>query len=230
MSTRLNKQLVELGLVSSRRKADELITQGAVSVNGTVTTKLATQIGAEDVITLYGRSGQKREHVYLAFNKPVGYVCTHRTQTDRQKTIFDLLPLSFAGLKIAGRLDKESQGLMVLSSDGAFIQAISHPSQGKLKTYMVFVDKPVQQSDQAKLLEGIKLYDGVSKFESVSRIKPQLLRVTLSEGRNRQIRRTFEALGYKVKMLERTRIGRLDLGVLKSGAHRFIKPSEIVDA
>ncbi len=230
MSTRLNKQLVELGLVSSRRKADELISQGAVSINGTVVTKLATQVEPGDEITVYGRKGQKRDNIYVAFNKPSGYVCTHRTQTDRQKTIFDLLPLNFSGLKIAGRLDKESQGLMILSSDGAFIQAISHPSHGKLKTYMVLLDKAIKPADQTALLDGVRLYDGKSVFESVSRIKPQLLRVSLSEGRNRQIRRTFEALGYNVKMLERTKIGRLELATLKPGGHRFIKPSEVVDA
>ncbi len=226
MSTRLNKRLVELGLAASRRKADELITDGAVSVNGEQVTNMATQVTDADAITLYGREGKVREHIYIAFHKPVGYVCTHRVQTDRQKTIFDLLPLSFAGLKIAGRLDKDSQGLMILSSDGSFIQDITHPSRGKLKTYLVSLDKALKQQDKASLLAGVKLKDGMSTFKTVSQIKPHLLRVTMSEGKNRQIRRTLEKLGYKVRVLERTRMGGLELGVLKVGEHRFIKPED----
>ncbi len=226
MSSRLNKRLVELGLASSRRKADELITGGAVQVDGKVVTTLSTQVIPNQTVTLYGRSGQERTHIYLAFNKPVGFVCTHRSQTSKQKTIFDLLPLSFAGLKIAGRLDKDSQGLMILSSDGEFIQSITHPSRGKLKTYLVTVDKPVSQAHRDQLGKGVKLKDGKSTFSTVASIKPTLLRVSLSEGRNRQVRRTFEQLGYRVKVLERTRIGKLDLGQLKPGDHRFIKPGD----
>lgn len=226
MSIRLNKKLVDLGLAASRRKADELIQDGGVMINGKPVTELGTQVSENDTITLFGREGKVRENIYLAFHKPVGYVCTHRVQTDRQKTIFDLLPLSFAGLKIAGRLDKDSQGLMVLSSDGNFIQAVSHPSNGKRKTYLVTLDKPLRQVDKASLLSGVKLKDGISSFASVSQIKPHLLRVMMSEGKNRQIRRTLEKLGYKVRTLERTRMGGLELGVLKPGEHRFIKPEE----
>lgn len=226
MSTRLNKRLVDLGLAASRRKADELIQDGGVMMNGEQVTNMATQVSESDTITLFGREGKVREHIYIAFHKPVGYVCTHRVQTDRQKTIFDLLPLSFAGLKIAGRLDKDSQGLMVLSSDGNFIQDISHPSRGKRKTYLVTLDKPLRQADKASLLSGVKLKDGISTFTSVSQIKPHLLRVMMSEGKNRQIRRTLEKLGYKVRTLERTRMGGLELGVLKAGEHRFIKPED----
>ncbi len=228
MTSRLNKRLVDLGLAASRRKADELIQEGGVMVNGEQVTTMATQVDENDVISLFGRTGKVREHIYIAFHKPAGYVCTHRVQTDRQKTIFDLLPLSFASLKLAGRLDKDSQGLMVLSSDGNFIQNLSHPSRGKQKTYLVNLDKPLRQADKARLLSGVKLKDGMSRFVSVSQIKPQLLRVTMSEGKNRQIRRTLEALGYNVRVLERTRLGSLELGLLKPGEHRFINPKDVL--
>lgn len=228
MTSRINKRLVDLGLAASRRKADELIADGAVTVNGQQVTSLGGKVEDSDVIALYGREGKVRDHVYIAFNKPVGYVCTHRVQTDKQKTIFDLLPLSFASLKIAGRLDKDSQGLMVLSSDGAFIQAVSHPSQGKSKMYVVGLDKAITPVHSAELMRGIKLKDGLSKFETITRIRAQQLRVTMSEGRNRQIRRSFEELGYKVKMLERVKIGKLELGMMRPGMHRFIKPEDVL--
>lgn len=230
MNTRLNKRMVELGLVSSRRKADELIQTGGVKVNGSPVENLATRVSEDDSVTLYGRSGKAKANITIAFNKPVGYICTHRSQRNGQKTIFDLLPLNFASLKIAGRLDKDSQGLMLLSSDGELIQKVSHPSQGKSKTYSVHLDKKVDNDDLSKLLAGVKLADGMSKFAEARRIKPQIIRVVLTEGRNRQIRRSFEALGYKVIKLERTKIGNMTLGLLTPGEHRFIKPTEVLDA
>lgn len=230
MSVRLNKRLVELGLAPSRRKADELISSGGVNVNGEVVASLGQTVSETDTITLYGRQGQERPDIYIAFNKPRGYVCTHRVQSNRQKTIFDLLPLNFAGLKIAGRLDRDSQGLMILSSNGEFIQKITHPSQSKVKTYIVHLDKPLSQLDQRATTEGVRLKDGVSKFDAIRSIKPHIVRVELHEGRNRQIRRSFEALGYKVRQLERIKIGSLELGILGPGQHRFIKPNEVSGA
>lgn len=226
--SRLNRRLVELGLADSRRKADELIRTGNVSIDGVVTTDLSFSPSDSQTIEVDGVVGQEREDITIAFNKPKGYVCTHSAQTEKQKTIFDLLPPNFRSLRIAGRLDKDSQGLMILSSSGSLIQKISHPSQEKPKIYLVSLDKPIHIKDKDRLLSGVKLFDGVSKFDLVHVIKPSLLRVTMHGGKNRQIRRTFEALGYRVTTLERRRIGKLELGLLPSGKHRFISPREIM--
>jgi len=224
--TRLNKRLVELGLSPSRRKADEAITTGLVQVNGEIAT-LGTSVTEADTILLGGKQGQSKAPIYVALNKPTGYVCSHASQGEA-KTIFELLPKSFAELKIAGRLDKESEGLVLLSSDGEFVQAITHPSAEKEKEYIVKIDQPISSEALKKFQNGVRLYDGVSNFIAVTKINPATLRVTLSEGRNRQIRRTFAQLSYTVVGLQRVRVGKLQLGLLPSGKHRVIQPGEVL--
>ena len=228
MNTRINKRLVELGLAPSRRKADELIETGRVSINSITITDMATKVSAEDVIEVDGRGGQTRDNITVAFYKPVGYVSSHARQTSNQRTIFDILPAAFATLKVAGRLDKDSQGLMILSSDGGLIHTLSHPSFIKPKVYLVTLDKPLHRSDEDALKTGVRLRDGLSKFDKVTVIRPNHLRITLHQGKNRQIRRSFEALGYDVKVLERTAIGNITSRGLKPGAHVFIQPEDIL--
>lgn len=221
---RLNKHLVDLGLADSRRKADESIEAGQVLVNGIVAS-VGTKVLTTDSVTYKGKSGTKREHITIRFNKPVGYVSSHVAEPT-EKTLFKLLPKSFAHLKIAGRLDKDSHGLMILSSDGQLVQRLSHPSNGKLKEYVVMLNKEFATVDKPKLTTGVKLDDGLSTFVSAKQLAPKRLRVTLREGRNRQVRRTFEALGYVVTDLERTQLGTTQLGRLMSGTFEFIHNSE----
>lgn len=225
LTTRLNKRLVELGLADSRRKADYLINSGQVKINGKDAT-IGSQVGHHDKITLLGQTGLDRPDISIKFYKPSGYICSH-LKNSRSKTIFELLPKAFSKLKIAGRLDRDSKGLMILSSDGHLIQYLSHPSSGKEKEYLVTLTKPFEKTLLKSLVNGVKLDDGISRFVRSTLVQPAKLRVVLAEGRNRQIRRTFEKLGYKVAILERTRIGKTTLGTLTSGKYEFIKEADI---
>lgn len=224
---RLNKQLVLLGYANSRRKAEDLIKKGLVSINGKTVTNLSTQVSDKDNIKVTGQKARSHPAIYVALNKPAGYVCTHKSQFS-QRTIFDILPKSFATLKIAGRLDKQSQGLMILSSDGNFIQKLSHPSHQYQKTYLAWLDRPVDQSGY-KCLGKVHYFNGrKAKFDKIVSIKPDCLKIILSQGINRQIRRTFDSCGYKVLKLERTRIAKLSLANLPVSKHKIIQPKDIL--
>lgn len=222
---RLNKRLVELGLADSRRAADALISSGAVSVNGQIALNLATQVIDSDSIKAAGKLGHEKNDITILFNKPIGYVCTHKAQGE-QKTIYSLLPKSFSQLKCIGRLDKDSQGLLILTSNGNLVQQLSHPSRKKEKEYIVSTARPLNSGDLKKLRQGIQLVDGVSRFELVKPLNPKTLRLVLTSGRNRQIRRSFEAIGHTVVKLERVRIKDYKLDTLAIGKYKFIEPTK----
>ena len=223
---RLNKRLVELGLAVSRRKADEAIAAGEVRVNGQLA-GLGTPVSEDDTVQLRGKSGIAQKPIYVAFNKPVGYVCSHTAQGN-SKTIFVLLPKTFAHLKIAGRLGEDSSGLVILSSDGNFIHSLSHPSSRKEKEYIVGLDRTLLSVDLKRLKAGIKIDGEIRTFQKISQLNPTTLRVILTEGRNRQIRRMFENLAYNVMHLQRIRVGNYQLGTLANGKHAVIQPSEVM--
>lgn len=157
-------------------------------------------------------SGAEKQYTYLLFNKPVGYICSRRQQGDTP-TIYKLLPPEFSQLKVAGRLDKDSCGLLLLTDDGDAIFKLTHPKFSKEKVYQVGLSRPLDPEDFAKINEGIMLEDGKSDM----RVKPlkhpatqtgdYFYKVTMHEGRNRQIRRTFGGLRYTVNHLERTQFG-----------------------
>ncbi len=219
---RLNKRLVELSLANSRRSADELIKQGQVSINGQIVTALTTKVSQSDSIKAQGKLGRLENDIAIVFNKPKGYVCTHKAQGS-QETIYQLLPKKFSRLKCAGRLDKDSQGLMILSSNGYFVQQMSHPSSAKEKEYIVSTVTPLSQHDISRLRSGIKLDDGMSYFKLVKKINSNTLRLVLTTGRNRQIRRSFEAIDHTITKLERVRIDNYKIGTLAIGKHKFIE-------
>lgn len=216
-SIRLNKFLAQqLGI--SRRQADDLIAAGKVKINDDVAT-LGARFGANDKIFYNGKLvDHSVKYIYLGLNKPVGYVCSKKRQ-EEAPTIYELLPEQYQGLKSVGRLDKDSSGLILLTNDGDFAFRMTHPSFRKTKLYEVELDQPLEPLHQQMIADfGIELGDGVSKM-GLERLDDgrKKWRVTLDEGRNRQIRRTFGALGYTVKILHRTDFGPYRLDGLMPG-------------
>jgi len=219
---RLNKFLAErLGI--SRRQADDAIAAGKVTVNGKVAglgARISTSsIDKSDEVCYNGsKVGGAVSYIYLAVNKPVGYLCSRRSQGDFP-TIYELLPEKYQKLKTVGRLDRDSSGLILLTNDGDFAFQATHPQFRKTKVYEVELDRALEPLHQQEISDfGIEIGDGASKLGLMrlddSRKKWQ---VTMSEGRNRQIRRTFAALGYEVVKLHRIQFGKYQLGGLKPG-------------
>lgn len=200
----------------SRRAADKAISEGRVTINGKIA-KLGRQIEDSDKITLDGKNiSHEVAHRTILLNKPVGYLCSRRSQGG-VPTIYELLPDEFKNLKTAGRLDKDSSGLILLTSDGDLAFRLTHPKFVKTKVYKVEIDKPLEPLHQQMISDfGIDLPDGKSRL-ILEKLSPKRWQVTMSEGRNRQIRRTFAALSYKVTKLHRTNFGEYELKDLKPG-------------
>lgn len=223
-STRLNKHLA-LVLGVSRREADEMIEKGRVTINGLVA-QLGAQVTSGSEVTVDSKPiSSTAEHVYLAFHKPIGYVCSRKAQGDNP-TIYDLIPPEYHALKPVGRLDKDSSGLLLLTNDGDFGHQMTHPSFRKVKIYEVGLEKPLEPLHQQMISDyGIELTDGKSKLILEKQSDDRLSwRVTMHEGRNRQIRRTFEALGYNVKSLHRTTFGNYSINNLKEKELKVVEP------
>ncbi len=209
----------------SRRAADAAIAAGRVSLNGQPAT-LGQTVEPSDRLTLDGQPlALTSTHTYLMLNKPVGYVSS-RARQSTDPTLYELIPEHFHALRIAGRLDRDSSGLIILTSDGNFIQNLTHPSSDKLKTYELTLDAPISAADRTKLQQGVILKDGPSRVDIVTATGKNLT-VTLGEGRNRQLRRTFGALGYRIDRLHRTRIGPYALANLASGTWAPFDPGTI---
>lgn len=223
--TRLNKYLAfQLGI--SRREADNLIQKGVVKLNGEVV-GLGARVNTDDIISVDNKViANKACYTYLAFNKPVGYVCSRRQQGDNP-TIYDLLPQEYHSLKTVGRLDKDSSGLILLTNDGDFAYQMTHPSFYKVKRYEVKLDHDLEPLHQQMISDfGINLEDGPSKLvlERMNETDRKHWIVTMHEGRNRQIRRTFDSLGYRVIKLHRTNFGNYSLGDIKPGGIKVVNP------
>lgn len=224
-STRINKYLALHGGYS-RREADALVEQGRVTVNGQVA-QLGGRVQPDDAIEVDGKPFETTsQRTYLAFHKPVGYVCSRRDQGDAS-TIYSLLPEDLHSLKTVGRLDKNSSGIIILTDDGDFAHRMTHPKFHKQKIYRVKLDQPLQPLHRQMISDfGVMLEDGKSQFE-VERIDEdddKSWQLLLQEGRNRQIRRTFAALGYTVEQLHRDKFGPYALDGLVAGKIRIIKP------
>ena len=223
MSERLNKHLgVQLGI--SRREADDLISHGSVLVNDQPAT-LGARFEEGDSIRVKGKLlGPAVDFEYIMLHKPKGYVSSRRQQGE-WPTLYELLPESYHHLKTVGRLDKDSSGLMILSNDGDFTYQMTHPKFYKTKVYEVSIDHELQPLHQQIISDhGIELEDGHSQLilERVDDTRKNWI-VTMHEGRNRQIRRTFGALGYTVTQLHRVKFGNYSLDTLKEGTFKAIK-------
>ncbi len=207
----------------SRRAADAVIAeQQRVRVNDAFAT-LGQEVNETDQVTLDGKTLTLPEQpITLLFNKPVGYVCSRNGQGN--PTIYDLLPEKYHALKPVGRLDKDSSGLLLLTNDGTLAQKLTHPSFQKNKIYEIQLDRPLLPKDKAAVEQGITLEDGQSRLQ----LKPldqtgHAWQVTMQEGRNRQIRRTFNALGYTVIRLHRTHFGPFVLGRQEKGTFSLLQ-------
>lgn len=223
MNERLNKYLaLQLGI--SRREADNLIEYDHVRVNGEKVT-LGARFNEGDQITVKGKPLKSGAvFVYLMMNKPIGYVSSRRQQGETP-TIYALLPEKYHHLKPVGRLDKDSSGLILLTNDGDFAYQMTHPKFYKNKSYEVSLDAPLAPLHHQIIGDhGIQLEDGPSKLvlERVDDTRENWI-VTMHEGRNRQIRRTFSALGYKVTKLHRTDFGHYSLGEIKPGNYSIVE-------
>jgi 23S rRNA pseudouridine2605 synthase len=214
---RLNK-LIASQLNVGRRQADTLIEAGRVRINGRPAQLGARVQPSKDIVSMDGKplAAVIQTFTYLLLNKPVGYVCSRRQQGNTP-TIYTLLPKQYQHLKAVGRLDKDSSGLLLLTNDGDTAHRFMHPSFGKLKRYEAALDKPLSPLHKQTISEhGLQLPDGSSKLqlERPKENDDKQWLVSMHEGRNRQIRRTFAALGYTVTRLHRIQFGPMLLGEL----------------
>ena len=214
--TRLNKFLSEAGYCS-RRAADKLIEEGRVTVNGKHP-EMGTKVSTSDEIAVDGTiiSKRKKAHVYIAFNKPVGIVCTTDTRVEKNN-IIDFINYPSRIFPI-GRLDKDSEGLIILTDDGDIVNKILRSSNNHEKEYIVTVDKPISQTFIKHMSNGVPILDTITKPCKVQKLSRNSFKIILTQGLNRQIRRMCEYLGYEVESLQRVRIMNIHL---KSDVGRY---------
>jgi len=228
---RLQKVIAAAGL-ASRRQAEEMIASGRVEVNGHLVTELGTRVNPEtDVVRVDGsRIPPQRNHVYLALNKPRGVISTMEDPQGRP-TLAEFLPRKAGRLFHVGRLDAETEGLIILTNDGDFAQRLSHPSFEIDKAYMVEVEGVMDNQALKKLEKGVYLEDGFIRPDKVKLISRSsnktLVELTLHSGRNRVVRRMMDSLGFPVQRLARLRVGPIRLGNLSSGQTRELTSTEI---
>ena len=214
--TRINKFLASCGL-ASRRKSEELIQEGRVTINGQTVTNLAERVALGDSVKVDGRRVRPAQGLTLLYYKPKGALCTREDTHDRQ-TIYDLLPPKYQRLTYVGRLDKESEGLLLLTSSGELVETLTHPSHEIEKEYHVLSDRPVDKETAAKFLEGIRTEEGLAFAVRVESLGKNWTSIVLRQGLKRQIRLMYARFDLKVKKLVRVRIGELVAPQLAPGA------------
>lgn len=226
---RINKYIAQSG-IASRRKADELVLSGRVKVNGKVVTILGFEIRTKDNVTVDDKPINVVRYDYYRFYKPTGCITTKEDEKDR-KTIYDYLPSELKHLKPVGRLDKDSSGLIILTNDGDLIYELTHPSIKVAKVYRVVVNAKVLYSELETLAKGVEIEKGKIAYCDSEILeqnsKETVLEITLYQGLNRQIRKMFEFLGYKVVSLKRIRHATIDVIGLKRGEVKLLKPKQI---
>lgn len=225
---RLNKYLAGAGF-GSRRRCDELIAAGRVAVGG-VRAEAGRQVDEGDAVTVDGKPVEAQRHVYWALNKPPGYLCTNHDPAGRPRAI-DLLLHVPERIYTVGRLDEDSEGLLLLTNDGELAQRLTHPRFGVEKTYLVQVAGRPKAEALQKLTQGVYLSEGLARAKRVKRLRDQgqsaWLQIVLAEGKNREIRRMLAKLGHKVLHLKRIAIGPIRLDRLKSGKCRKLSLPEL---
>jgi len=220
---RLNKYISETGLCS-RREADARIEAGRVTINGAIAT-LGMQVAEGDIVCVDGQPvAAEQQHVYLALNKPVGIIST--TERHVSGNILDLVNYPERIFPI-GRLDKDSEGLILLTNNGDIVNEILRSENEHEKEYVVTVDRPVTEIFLGGMASGVRILGTVTKPCKVKRIGASTFRIVLTQGLNRQIRRMCSFFGYKVLRLQRVRIINIALGDLKAGQWRHLQPAEV---
>ena len=229
---RINKYLASTGL-ASRRKCEEYVLSGRVKINGKVETNLAFDVAEKDEVFVDEKQVKLPEKfTYLMMHKPKGYLTTVSDDRNR-KTVMDLLPAEYKHLMPVGRLDFNSEGLLLFTNDGDVAQKIMRPAREVIKTYSVKVEGEVSESDAKEMQKGVELVDGTKfkecrvKIQEVKERKTKL-EVSITEGKNREIRKIFDKFGYNVIFLKRVSIGTIKLGGLTRGTCRLLKSSEIM--
>lgn len=222
---RLNRFLAAAG-VGSRRYCDKLIAAGRVRINGRPCTDFSAQPSTRDHVKVDGKLVHASQPLHIVMNKPPGFVST-RSDPHARDTIFDLLPSKFRRLFNIGRLDAQSQGLLILTNDGELAQRLMHPRYKIEKEYELTLERPWDPTLAPKLLRGVFLDSQRAKIVRLHSATPTRLRVVLRQGINQQIRRMFHEIGYEVKRLVRVRVGSLRLGDLPAGHWRLLTKREI---
>ena len=222
---RLNRFLASCG-IGSRRACDELITQGRVEINGEIVIDLSSRVLPSDHVKFDGKLLREQSPLTLVLNKPRKFICT-KDDPEGRPTIYELLPKKFSKLIYVGRLDYESSGLILMTSSGELTERLTHPRFHVEKEYAVHLDRPFDPDLTHKLLEGLHFTEGLAKAESVRFDSRRRVRVVLTQGYNRQIRRMFSKLGCKVDRLERIRIGTLTMQALSTGDYQILNHREI---
>ena len=220
---RLNKYISETG-ACSRREADKWIEAGRVSLNGEPAT-LGTQVADGDEVRIDGNLiGVKKQQVYIALNKPVGIICT--TEAHIEDNIIDHVGFPERIFPV-GRLDRDSEGLILLTNNGDIVNEILRSENNHEKEYVVTVDRPITDLSLRMLAAGVKIMGELTKPSKVTRVNAQSFRIILTQGLNRQIRRMCSALGYKAQRLQRVRIMNIHLGNLRPGQWRHLTSAEL---
>ena len=227
---RLQKYLAQCG-VSSRRGAEQIIHEGRVTVNGTVVTEMGIKVKKGDKVTVDGQLvKQEKSKYYILLNKPSGVLSSVKDDRGRD-CVVDLIEGIDARLYPVGRLDYDTTGLLLLTNDGDFMQRVTHPSFEIWKTYQAVVKGVPTETDVKRFVEGIMLDDGKTLPAVLDVVgykgSNAIVEVSIREGRNRQVRRMLERIGHPVNSLKRISFGSLELGDLKPGKWRHVKPEEI---
>jgi len=222
---RLNQFLARAGF-GSRRACEELIREGSVTINGHRLRELAIRVGAEDNVLVNGKPVKLPLPLVAILHKPPGYLCTSPDST-AERTIYDLLPSGWPRVVYVGRLDKDSEGLLVVTNDGNLSQRLTHPSHKLRKTYIVTLNREFDFALAPKMKKGVAIEEGFARMEDIFRVGPRTLKVILTQGLKRQIREMFFKFGFEVKRLVRIQIGSLSLDKLPVGQHRVLTQDEV---